>query len=164
MPDLLVIHCISLPEGRYGNGNIEALFCGRLDCDADPSFESLRGLRVSAHFVIAREGSVTQFVDLNARAWHAGQSVFQGRTGCNDFSIGIELEGCVNDDYAPQQIEALVFLCDEVIKKFPSVAWVAGHSDIAPGRKTDPGPRFPWGQFLLHCHRYGLSINRPDFG
>ena len=163
-PDLLVIHCISLPEGVYGKGNIEALFCGTLDCNADPSFDSLRGLRVSSHFVIARDGTLTQFVDMKDRAWHAGVSSFQGRTNCNDFSIGIELEGCVADGYAPQQIEALVFLCGRIAKEFPSVRWVAGHSDIAPGRKADPGPAFPWAEFISACHIHGISLTRPAFG
>ena len=163
-PDLLVIHCISLPEGVYGNGNIEALFSGTLNCDADPSFESLRGLRVSSHFVIARSGAVTQFVDMNHRAWHAGVSSFQGRTNCNDFSIGVELEGCVDHDYAPQQIQALVSLCGQITKKFPSISWVVGHSDIAPQRKQDPGPGFPWADFLSACHIHGISLNRPVFG
>jgi N-acetyl-anhydromuramoyl-L-alanine amidase len=163
-PDLVVIHCISLPEGVYGTGNIEALFCGTLNCNADPTFDSLRGLRVSSHFVIARDGTLTQFVDMNDRAWHAGVSSFQGRANCNDFSIGIELEGCVADGYAPQQIEALVRLCGRITKKFPSLRWVAGHSDIAPGRKADPGPAFPWAEFMSSCHIHGISLTRPDFG
>ncbi len=164
VPELLVIHCISLPEGAYANGYIEQLFCGTLDCNADPSFESLKGLRVSSHFVIARDGTLTQFVDMNARAWHAGVSRFQGKDACNDFSIGVELEGCVNDDYAPQQIQALITLCGQITKKFPSLRWVAGHSDIAPGRKADPGPRFPWPEFLSECHLQGISLTRPSFG
>jgi N-acetyl-anhydromuramoyl-L-alanine amidase len=164
VPDLLVIHCISLPEGCYGNGNIEALFTGTLDCKADPSFESLRGLRVSAHFVIARDGQVTQFVDLNNRAWHAGVSSFQGRASCNDFSIGVELEGCISEPYTPGQIEALALLSLRLVKKFPSLVWVAGHSDIAPQRKTDPGPHFSWADFLSACHLHGVSLSRPVFG
>lgn len=164
MPDLLVIHCISLPEGCYGNGHIDALFTGTLDCGQDPSFESLRGLRVSSHFVIARTGEVTQFVDINDRAWHAGQSSFQGRQGCNDFSVGIELEGCVGDHYAAQQIDALVALCVQIVEKIPSITSVAGHSDIAPTRKSDPGPHFPWPQFISRCHLYGISLSRPVFG
>jgi N-acetyl-anhydromuramoyl-L-alanine amidase len=163
-PDLLVIHCISLPEGCYGNGNIEALFTGTLNCAADPSFESLRGLRVSAHFVIARDGQVTQFVDLHNRAWHAGVSSFRGRANCNDFSIGVELEGCVAEAYAPQQIEALALLSLRLVKKFPSLTWVAGHSDIAPQRKTDPGPHFSWADFLSACHLHGISLSRSVFG
>lgn len=163
-PELLVIHCISLPEGSYGNGHIEQLFRGTLDCSADPSFESLRGLRVSAHFVIARDGGLTQFVDMGERAWHAGVSSFQGKAACNDFSIGVELEGCVADNFAPQQIATLVDLCVHITKKFPSIRWVVGHSDIAPGRKSDPGPGFPWADFLGACRLQGISLTRPVFG
>ena len=163
-PDLLVIHCISLPEGSYGTGHIEALFTGTLDCEAHASFDSLRGLRVSSHFVIARDGQVTQFVDLHNRAWHAGVSSFQGRSGCNDFSVGIELEGCISDPYAPQQIQSLTEVCVRIKKKLPSLAWVAGHSDIAPDRKADPGPHFPWAEFLSGCHLYGVSLSRGGSG
>lgn len=163
-PDLLVIHCISLPEGCYGTGHIEALFRGTLDCAAHPSFNSLQGLRVSSHFVIARDGQVTQFVDLHNRAWHAGVSSFQGRPGCNDFSVGIELEGCVTDDYAPRQIHSLTEVCIRIKKKIPFLTWVAGHSDIAPDRKTDPGPHFPWEHFLAGCHLRGISLSRGGLG
>jgi N-acetyl-anhydromuramoyl-L-alanine amidase len=163
-PDLLLIHCISLPEGCYGNGHIEALFTGTLNERADPSFESLRGLRVSSHFVIDRHGRVSQFVDMEHRAWHAGQSNFQGRANCNDFSIGIELEGCVTDSYTPDQMQSLVEVSLRIGQKFSSIRWVAGHSDVAPQRKTDPGPHFPWAQFLSACRDQGLSLSRPVLG
>ena len=144
--DLLVLHCISLPPGQFGGEAISALFLNRLDPAAHPYFEGLRGLRVSAHFLVARDGQTTQFVDCAERAWHAGQSQFCGRVRCNDFSVGIELEGTESLPYDARQYAALTKLIRELRYRYPTLraAPIVAHSDIAPGRKTDPGPAFDW--------------------
>ena len=143
---LLVIHNISLPPGQFGGPYIEDLFLNRLDCDAHPYFDQLRTLRVSAHFLIRRDGEVMQFVSANDRAWHAGASNFCGRERCNDFSIGIELEGTDFEAFEPRQYESLASLTLALCQRYP-LADVAGHEHIAPGRKTDPGPFFDWTHF-----------------
>ena len=145
-PDLLVIHNISLPPGEFGTGCPAALFQNRLDFDAHPWFDNIRGLRVSAHFLIERTGQITQFVSCHDRAWHAGVSAFQGRSACNDFSIGIELEGTDTVPYTDVQYERLAALTSELRKHYPLNA-VMGHCHIAPERKTDPGPLFDWDRF-----------------
>jgi N-acetyl-anhydromuramoyl-L-alanine amidase len=159
--DLVVVHNISLPKGVYGGPQIEALFCGTLDCTAHPTFTDLAGLRVSAHFLIRRSAEIVQFVSTHHRAWHAGVSSFQGRTGCNDFSIGIELEGSDDDDFEAVQVDRLVNLLRVLIHELPSLRWVVGHSDIAPGRKSDPGPFFNWRDFLAKTHAAGLVFENP---
>lgn len=145
-PSLLVVHNISLPPGCFGGADIDALFCNTLDCRAHPFYRELEGLRVSAHFLIDRGGSLTQFVSCDARAWHAGVSSWCGRGNCNDFSIGIELEGTDHDAYEAPQYAALSALVGTLRRRYPSLAAapIVGHADIAPGRKTDPGPSFSW--------------------
>ena len=145
-PSLLVIHNISMPPGRFATGDIEALFCNTLDFDADPFYQTIRGLRVSAHFLITRAGETVQFVSTLDRAWHAGVSSFNGRAGCNDFAIGIELEGCDDLPFDPTQYTVLAQLTT-AIRARHAITAVVGHSDIAPGRKTDPGPYFDWAAF-----------------
>jgi AmpD protein len=147
--ELLVIHNISLPAGRFGGGYVEALFTNRLDCNIDPSFADLAGLQVSAHLLIDRLGVITQFVSFAARAWHAGQSQFAGRDNCNDFSIGIELEGTDTLLYTDAQYESLAMLARLLVRHYPGIGpqRMVGHSDIAPGRKSDPGPAFDWLRF-----------------
>ncbi len=149
-PDLLVIHNISLPPGEYGGSCIEDFFCNCLNWDSHPFFEEIRDVRVSAHLLIRRDGELVQFVSFTERAWHAGQSSFEGRENCNDFSIGIELEGTDDDPYTPQQYQALDAVTRSLLQAYPhmSRARITGHSDIAPGRKTDPGPAFEWPRFL----------------
>lgn len=143
--DLLVIHNISLPPGQFGGGDIDALFCNRLDPAEHPYFSTINRLRVSSHLLLRRNGEVVQYVPFHKRAWHAGVSCFQGRTGCNDFSIGIELEGADDVPYDPRQYIALVDVIEVLISTWPGLAGnIVGHSDIAPGRKTDPGPAFDW--------------------
>jgi N-acetyl-anhydromuramoyl-L-alanine amidase len=147
--DLLVIHNISLPAGQFGGGYVEALFTNRLDCSADPSFTELAGLQVSAHLLIDRHGAITQFVSFDDRAWHAGQSLFAGRLNCNDFSIGIELEGTDTLPYTDAQYRNLAAVARVLCVRYPDIVpqhWV-GHSDIAPTRKSDPGPAFDWPRF-----------------
>ncbi|MBC3806461.1 1,6-anhydro-N-acetylmuramyl-L-alanine amidase AmpD [Undibacterium seohonense] len=144
--DLLVIHNISLPLGEFGDNYILDLFQNQLDCDAHPSFNSLRGLQVSSHFLIRRDGQVLQFVSTLARAWHAGLSHFDGRDGCNDFSIGIELEGCDTTPFTDAQYSSLSQLSLCLIRHFP-LSHIVGHEEIAPGRKTDPGPFFSWSRY-----------------
>ena len=144
--DLLVIHNISLPPGEFGGSYIADLFTNRLDCDAHPYFDQLRNLRVSAHFLIRRNGEVIQFVSANDRAWHAGVSNFRGRERCNDFSIGIELEGTDFQAFESFQYDSLAALTTALRARY-SFANVAGHEHIAPGRKTDPGPFFDWERF-----------------
>lgn len=140
---LIVVHNISLPAGQFGGPYIQDLFLNRLDCDAHPSFLALRDLKVSAHFLILRDGALLQFVSTLERAWHAGQSAFEGRNGCNDFSIGIELEGSDELAFEAQQYQTLAALCHVLQQRFP-ILHIVGHNEIAPGRKTDPGPCFDW--------------------
>lgn len=148
--DLLVIHNISLPEGEFGTGCIEQLFTNCLDCNSHPSFSSLEGVKVSSHLLIDREGDIIQFVPLHLRAWHAGDSTFQGRAGCNDFSIGIELEGTDHCPYTDRQYESLQQVSRIIMSLYPLITMdnIVGHSDIAPLRKTDPGETFDWQRYL----------------
>jgi N-acetyl-anhydromuramoyl-L-alanine amidase len=141
--DLLVIHAISLPPEQFGGPGVVELFTNRLDPAAHPYYAGIHQLRVSAHFFIRRDGSLIQFVPVQLRAWHAGVSNWQGRERCNDFSLGIELEGCDTLAFRVEQYERLARLLAELLHEFPA-AEICGHSDIAPGRKTDPGPCFEW--------------------
>ena len=143
---LLVVHNISLPPGQFGGPAIEAFFTNRLDPDAHPYFATIAQARVSAHFLIRRDGVLLQFVACARRAWHAGVSSWRGREGCNDFSIGVELEGTDELPYETVQYALLARLTDALRARYPIVD-VAGHSDVAPGRKTDPGPAFDWGRY-----------------
>lgn len=145
-PSLLVIHNISLPPGEFGGSWISGLFTNTLDFSAHPAFEQLRGLRVSAHFLIRRDGELVQFVSCNARAWHAGVSSFGGKERCNDFSIGIEMEGSDFEPFTDAQYETLTMLT-RGLSLHCRLTDVAGHEHIAPGRKTDPGPFFDWEKF-----------------
>lgn len=154
--DLLVLHYISLPAGHFRGDAIERLFTNRLDPGAHPSFDSLEGLRVSAHFLIRRHGQLLQFVPGEARAWHAGVSRFQGRQACNDFSIGIELEGCGERPFTSAQYRVLARLTADLCRRWP-LRYLAGHSDIAPGRKQDPGPFFDWDRFSGMTQSCGLE-------
>ncbi len=141
--DLLVIHSISLPPGVYGGNEIEALFTNQLDWDAHPYFAQIRGMQVSSHFVIRRDGGLLQFVSCDKRAWHAGVSHYRGRDNCNDDSIGIELEGLEGETFEVAQYDTLSVVCKELMKNYP-IAHIAGHEDVAPGRKFDPGAGFDW--------------------
>jgi AmpD protein len=140
---LVVLHSISLPPGVYGGDAIERLFMGRLDCDEHPCYDSLRGLQVSAHFVVRRDGSLQQFVSCDQRAWHAGRSVWRGRENCNDWSIGIELEGLEGQTFEAPQYQQLARLLRALALRYP-LAEVVGHEHVAPGRKADPGAGFDW--------------------
>jgi AmpD protein len=144
--DLLVIHGISLPPGEFGGPEIEAFFCGKLDSSQHPYFGEIVHLRVSAHLFIRRTGEIVQFVPFHKRAWHAGQSTFNDRELCNDFSIGIELEGTDTLAYDDRQYEQLANVIRAIREAYPAIipAHIVGHSDIAPGRKTDPGMAFDW--------------------
>ena len=144
---LLVVHSISLPPRQYGGDQIERLFTNRLDPNEHPYFAELAGLRVSAHLLLRRNGEAVQFVPVHMRAWHAGESIWHARTRCNDFSIGVELEGGDGEDYTDAQYERLLELTRALRAALP-LRDVAGHSDIAPARKTDPGDRFDWMRFL----------------
>ncbi len=154
--DLLVVHFISLPPGQFGGDGIERLFTNRIDPRAHPYYVQLQPLRVSAHFLIRRRGELLQFVDCDERAWHAGVSAFQGRERCNDFSIGVELEGDEHSPFTVAQYRRLASLTRQLAQRYP-LRWVAGHSDIAPGRKIDPGPHFDWGRFLRATATSGLD-------
>ncbi|MGF6370126.1 AmpD protein [Paraburkholderia sp. RAU6.4a] len=144
LPTLIVVHNISLPPNQFGGTAIAELFQNALDCDTHPYYDThLRGVRVSAHFVIHRDGALEQFVSCNERAWHAGPSNFFGRERCNDFSIGIELEGSDTMAFEAAQYRTLAALVRALKARYPIDA-LAGHSDIAPGRKSDPGPYFEW--------------------
>ena len=145
--DLVVVHSISLPRGVYGGDAIERLFTNQLDPAAHPSFAELAGLRVSAHFLVRRDGALLQFVPLARRAWHAGVSRWRGRERCNDFSVGIELEGVDDGEFEARQYEVLSSLLKKLQDLLP-LRGLAAHSDIAPGRKTDPGARFDWARLL----------------
>lgn len=149
MIDTVIVHGISLPPGEFNTGAIEEFFCERLDFSTHPYFETIANLHVSAHLLIDREGKIIQFVPFNQRAWHAGQSTFQGKDNCNDYSIGIELEGTDEVPYEKIQYERLAEVTAALLLAYPALTRkrVVGHSDIAPGRKTDPGPMFDWGYF-----------------
>ena len=146
---LLVVHNISLPPGQFGGPHIEDFFCNRLQVGAHPYFSSIAGMQVSAHALVQRDGSVVQFVSCLDRAWHAGRSCFRGEQECNDFSIGIELEGADDIPYTEEQYGTLAQLTRLVMAAWPAVSpdRITGHCDIAPGRKTDPGPAFSWQHF-----------------
>jgi len=153
---LLVLHSISLPRGAYGrkagDSAIERLFTNRLDPASHPSFASLAGLRVSSHFLIYRDGALVQFVALGQRAWHAGASRWRGRERCNDFSVGVELEGTDDGEFEAAQYEALFLLLKKLRSVLP-LREIAAHSDVAPGRKTDPGAHFDWARLLAGLAR-----------
>lgn len=148
--DLLLIHNISLPPGEFGGPWVEQLFCGCLDPSAHPYFAAIANNPVSAHLFVRRDGETLQFVDLHKRAWHAGRSAWQGRPECNDYSIGIELEGADDTPFTPDQYRRLALLTREIMRRFPAITdeRIIGHSDVAPGRKTDPGPAFDWQRYL----------------
>lgn len=141
--DLMLLHSISLPPGEYGTGCVQQLFTNQLDWDAHPYFQGLRGLEVSSHFFIERNGRLWQFVSCDQRAWHAGASEYKGRSNCNDHSIGIELEGLEGLPFEAAQYESLASLGAALLSAYP-IAHVAGHEHVAPGRKQDPGPGFEW--------------------
>lgn len=149
VPELIVIHGISLPPGEFGGRWIDALFTGTLPAAVHPYFATIASLRVSSHFLVRREGELVQYVPVSQRAWHAGTSEYRGRAACNDFSIGIELEGTDELAYEPAQYESLAQLVRSLLSAYPTLSRerIAGHSEIAPGRKTDPGSGFDWQRF-----------------
>ncbi|MGE4242956.1 1,6-anhydro-N-acetylmuramyl-L-alanine amidase AmpD [Ramlibacter sp.] len=155
--DLIVVHSISLPPGRYGGDGVRQLFTNTLDWNAHPYFKSIEGMQVSAHFFVRRNGELWQFVSCDDRAWHAGASEYRGRANCNDDSIGIELEGLEGEPFEDAQYETLLALCSAIALRYP-VEHVAGHEHIAPGRKADPGARFDW-----PCLIAGLGWERSSF-
>ncbi|EHJ04618.1 1,6-anhydro-N-acetylmuramyl-L-alanine amidase AmpD [Marinobacter manganoxydans] len=146
---LLVVHNISLPPGQFGGREIEDFFCNQLDHSAHPYFKTIEGVQVSAHLLIRRDGALVQFVSLLDRAWHAGRSCFEGQEECNDFSIGIELEGTDDTPYTTEQYRMLAKVADLIMTAWPDITAnrITGHCDIAPGRKSDPGPAFDWRYF-----------------
>ncbi len=146
---LLVIHAISLPPDRFGGPWIDQLFTNRLEVTAHPYFQTIKDLRVSVHLLIRRGGGVVQYVPFGRRAWHAGVSSYDGRSRCNDFSIGIELEGCDTRPFTERQYRSLASVSRALLTAYPRISTqrIVGHSDIAPGRKTDPGPYFDWARF-----------------
>jgi AmpD protein len=144
---LVVLHSISLPPGEYGGDSIERLFTNCLDPEAHPYFREICELKVSAHFLVRRDGSVIQFVPVERRAWHAGVSSWRGRERCNDFSVGIELEGSEDEAFSDPQYESLIFLLRDLQSRLP-IRDIAAHSEVAPGRKTDPGAHFDWARLL----------------
>jgi AmpD protein len=150
---LLVVHNISLPPGEYGGDGILRFFTNTLDPARHPYYRTLQGLVVSAHFLIRREGELIQFVPCRMRAWHAGASEWNGREHCNDFSVGVELEGADDQAYSEQQYLRLVALTDALRRRYP-ISDVVGHADIAPGRKSDPGPAFDWGHYRALLARF----------
>jgi AmpD protein len=143
---LVVVHGISLPPGEYGGGHIQQFFCNNLDAGLHPYFEEICGMTVSAHCLVERDGNILQFVSFADRAWHAGESQWCGETACNNFSVGIELEGCDDEAYTGAQYLGLAALVRALRSRYPQIEddAITGHSDIAPGRKTDPGPAFDW--------------------
>lgn len=145
--ELLVIHNISLPPSEYGGDAIERFFTNTLDHSEHPFYEQISGVKVSSHFLVRRDGQVIQFVPTRKRAWHAGVSTWRGRSRCNDFSIGVELEGSDFEPFTDRQYDALLRLTKR-LKRLHPIADIVGHSDIAPDRKTDPGPFFDWGRYL----------------
>ena len=165
--NLLVIHSISLPPGEFGGPWIDALFTNTLDLDVHPYFREHCNVEVSAHILIRRTGEIIQYVPLNQRAWHAGKSQFQGVPKCNDFSIGIELEGYDDVPYEDIQYETLASVTNTILANYPAITpkRVVGHCDIAPGRKTDPGPLFDWQRFrsLIQPSTFNQTSLDEDF-
>jgi N-acetyl-anhydromuramoyl-L-alanine amidase len=160
VPELIVIHGISLPPGEFGGPWIERLFCNSLPADAHPYFATVADLRVSAHALVRRDGEIVQYVPFHRRAWHAGASSWRGRERCNDFSIGLELEGADDVPYSDAQYAAAAGLAADLLAAYPAlqVDAIVGHSDIAPGRKTDPGLSFDWPRFrALLQYRLGTA-------
>jgi N-acetyl-anhydromuramoyl-L-alanine amidase len=155
--DLVVLHSISLPPGEYGGDAIERLFTNQLDWDAHPYFQGIRGLRVSAHFLVRRNGDVIQFASCDDRAWHAGRSCWRGRENCNDYSVGIELEGLEGDVFEGPQYEALRSLLPALLARYP-IREVVGHEHVAAGRKTDPGPGFDWQALAVSLGRHAALV------
>jgi AmpD protein len=153
---LLVIHNISLPPGEFGGAAITQLFTNTLNTSAHPYYAQLQGLKVSAHFLIRRNGEIIQFVPCSKRAWHAGISVWRGQKGCNDFSIGVELEGSDHEPFADAQYRSLAKLTRRLCRAYP-IRSIAGHSEVAPQRKTDPGPHFDWVRYRRLLERSELS-------
>lgn len=155
--DLIVVHAISLPPGQYGGGHVEQLFTNCLDPQEHDYFAEIEGMKVSAHCLIERSGRLIQFVSFQDRAWHAGVSCWHDRENCNDFSIGIELEGCDDEGYEQAQYEQLARLVISLRKHYPALSpqSICGHSDISPGRKTDPGPYFDWNKLNKLINSYG---------
>lgn len=159
---LVVIHNISLPPDEFGGDWVEQFFVNRLDTNAHPYFATIAGLQVSSHFYVRRSGEIVQFVDCDRRAWHAGQSAWQGRGNCNDFSVGIELEGCDSKPYEAAQYESLWYLLDVLRERYP-IAGVAGHCHVSPGRKTDPGAHFDWALVRARCPDLDLPPPEQSF-
>ena len=159
LPELIVIHGISVPAGRFGGPWIDRLFAGDLPADAHEDFAQIASLRVSAHVLIRRDGGITQYVPFSARAWHAGASSYEGRGACNDFSVGIELEGSDERPYEDAQYRALGELIVALCRAYPTLSRerIVGHSDIAPGRKTDPGPCFDWPRLRAQLQSAGAA-------
>ncbi len=155
--DLVIVHSISLPPREYGGGWIDALFTNTLDADAHPYFREIHGMRVSSHLLIRRDGEQVQYVPIERRAWHAGVSAFAGRCACNDYSVGIELEGCDEEPFEAVQYERLAETIAALMRRYPAITptRIAGHNDVAPERKTDPGPLFDWNRLytLLDTYR-----------
>lgn len=155
--DLLVLHSISLPPGTYGGPEVAQLFCNQLDWDAHPYFQTIRGMQVSAHFFIRRDGSLWQFVSCDDRAWHAGSSHYRGRDNCNDDSIGVEMEGLEGTVFELLQYQTLAELIAQVARQYP-LRYLAGHEHIAPGRKNDPGAGFCWSHLQALATSLGLQL------
>tara|TARA_B100000686_G_scaffold299547_1_gene333399 strand:+ start:1695 stop:2270 length:576 start_codon:yes stop_codon:yes gene_type:complete len=152
---LLVIHCISLPSGNFGGDLVSQLFTNQLPKNLPPEVSDLEGLRVAPHIFIDRSGNVTQFVPFHMRAWHAGKSSWKRRPNCNDYSIGIEVEGSLDQDYETQQYQALQKVITALFEKYPTLSWetIVGHCEIAPNRKVDPGPKFNWLDLIYRLSR-----------
>jgi len=157
--DVLVVHAISLPPNQFGGSEVEQFFRNQLDHSAHPYFETLRDKRVSAHFYIRRDGEIVQFVPVGRRAWHAGESCWKGRSCVNNFSVGVELEGSDDTPFTDRQYEALAELTVAICGHYRGITLgnVCGHSDVAPGRKTDPGPYFDWPRYRDLCRKGGLA-------
>ena len=161
--DLIVLHAISLPPGDFEAQHVEAFFMGELDGGANPSFSELINLQVSAHFVVDRKGAITQFVPLSQRAWHAGESSWQGRDNCNDYAIGIEMIGDENTPFTQSQYRETARLCRVLMEQFPGISSqrIVGHQDVAPGRKWDPGKLWQWAKFhrsLSRIRRLNIEV------
>ena len=161
--DLIVVHSISLPPGVYGGPEVEQLFTTQLDWEAHPYFEQIRGMEVSSHLFIRRDGELIQFVDVDARAWHAGASCWRGRSNCNDHSVGIELEGLEGERFEAVQYITLSTLCQHLAARYPINA-IAGHEHIAPGRKQDPGAGFDWAALQQQLGWPDPCFPQPDEG